>query len=426
MSGSPLAGSHGCYNRAVTSLPHDQNFTLHCDAMKAIKSLNDQDFLVYDGTRLNWNGDLGLLRSFVENIVGLVGAWKSTGGKSKQFTNSNSDIIVAWYPGKLNSLTFNGENGESFKKALVRILRDDGAEKSTLSSDCLCKTIVDSPVDAVAPKDLGCICQNLNVNMNNKVAKSPIVIDDNVSGSVKDILMRDCSSLEELKNFIDRSFKGVGCLLLKNDNIFLAQSIDSSTPSRSSFDIKSGTLEDRSTILKAEMESGFLYLKAALSEQTKIINACKQDICQLSNENLILKLPLSEIEEKCKVPVNKSIPCCEEKSQMTAPIEDNDDNALTYCIDEHRTIVGSQDHNNKSNCESFRVINYVEKPPSGKEVPPLTKKNGVQEEKNPRSGLDNKAIGPLNNENIALKSQLLNDKAYRKSLTPCLFLMRRG
>ena len=90
-------------DKALTSLPNDPNRTLHCSAMKAIKSLNDQDVLVYDGTRLKWNGDLGLLRNFVENIVGLVGAWKSTGGKSKQFINLNSDIIVAWYSGKLNS-----------------------------------------------------------------------------------------------------------------------------------------------------------------------------------------------------------------------------------------------------------------------------------------------------------------------------------
>ena len=327
---------------------------------------------------------------------------------------------------KLNSLTFNGEKGKSFKKAVVRILKNDGAEKATLISDCLCKTIVDNPIDVVAPKVLGCIFQNLNVTINKEIAKSPIVIGGNVSGSVEDILTPDGSSLEELENFIDRSFKGVGCLPLKNDNIFLAQSIDSSTPSRSSFDIKSGTLEDRFKILKAEMESCFLYLKAEISEQTKIINACKQDICTLSDENLILKLRLSELEEKGKVCVNKSIPHCEEKSQMTAPIEDNDENALTYYIDEHPTIVGSQDHNNKSNFESFRVIDYVEKPPSGKEVPPLTKENGVHEEKNPRSGLDNEAIGPLNNENIALKPQRQNDKAYRKSLTPCPFLVRRG
>ena len=62
--------------------------------------------------------------------------------------------------------------------------------------------------------------------------------------------------------------------------------------------------------------------------------------------------------------VNKSIPRCEENSQMTAPIDDNDDNALTYHVDKQPTIVSSEDHN-KSNCESIRVTNYVEKPPSG-------------------------------------------------------------
>ena len=42
-------------DKALTSLPNDQNFTLHCSAMKAIKSLNDQDVLVCYGTRLKWN-----------------------------------------------------------------------------------------------------------------------------------------------------------------------------------------------------------------------------------------------------------------------------------------------------------------------------------------------------------------------------------
>ena len=106
----------------MTRWPNDQNFTLHCNAIKAIKSLNDQDVLVYDRTRLKWNADLVLLKKFVENIVGLVGAWKSTGGNSKQSTNSNSGIIVAWCLGKLNSFkTFNGEKRESLKEALVTI-----------------------------------------------------------------------------------------------------------------------------------------------------------------------------------------------------------------------------------------------------------------------------------------------------------------
>ena len=91
---------------------------------------------------------------------------------------------------------------------------------------------------------------------------------------------------------------------------------------------------------------------------------------------------MSELEEKGKVSVNESILRCEENSQMTATIDDNDDNTLTYYTDEQPTIIlGSQDDNNKSNCESFSVTNYVEKPPSGEEVFPLTKENGVQEEK---------------------------------------------
>ena len=113
-----MAHGHG-----LMSLPNFQYFRLHCSDMKAIKLLNDQDVLVYDRTRIKWNRDLGSLRNFVENILGFTGAWKSTGGKSKQFANSNSDVIITWYPGKLNSLTFNGKNGEAVKKALVTIYR---------------------------------------------------------------------------------------------------------------------------------------------------------------------------------------------------------------------------------------------------------------------------------------------------------------
>ena len=40
--------------------------------MKAIKLLNDQDVLVYGGTRFKWNRDLGSLRNLVENTLGLL------------------------------------------------------------------------------------------------------------------------------------------------------------------------------------------------------------------------------------------------------------------------------------------------------------------------------------------------------------------
>ena len=125
-----MAHGHG-----LMSLPNFRYFRLHCSDMKAIKLLNDQDVLVYDRTRIKWNRDLGSLRNFVENILGFTGVWKSTGGKSKQFTNSNSDVIITWYPGKLNSLTFNGKNGEAVKKALVTIIDNDCAMNANSSSD---------------------------------------------------------------------------------------------------------------------------------------------------------------------------------------------------------------------------------------------------------------------------------------------------
>ena len=48
------------------------------------------------------------------------------------------------------------------------------------------------------------------------------------------------------------------------------------------------------------------------------------------HENLILKLRLSKLEGKAKMPENKSIPRCKEYLQTTAPTDDNDDNALAY------------------------------------------------------------------------------------------------
>ena len=288
------------------------------------RNLTIVDVLVYGGTRIKWNRDLGSLRNLVENTLGFTGVWKSTGGKSKQFTNSNSDVIITWYPGKLNSLTFNGKKGEAVKKALVRSTDNDCAKNATLSSDSLCYTITNTSVDTETPPDFMCTGQNLSVTMN-EVVKSPTVNDGDVTGirSVDGVLASDCSTLEELENFIDRSFKNVGRLPLK--------AIDGSTPSWKLFDPKSDTLEERFETLKIEIESRVLLLKADRSEQTQIINACKQGICKLTNENFILKSRLSELEEK--VFVNKSIPCCKGNAQMAASNDDNIQPAMLTVLD---------------------------------------------------------------------------------------------
>ena len=324
-----MAHGHG-----LMSLPNFQYFKLHCSDMKAIKLLNDQDVLVYDRTRIKWNRDLGSLRNFVENILGFTGVWKSTGGKSKQFTNSNSDVIITWYPGKLNSLTFNGKNGEAVKKALVTIIDNDCAMNATSSSDSSCYTITDTSIDTESPSDFMCTGLNLSETMN-EVAKSSTVNDGDVTGSVDGVLASDCSTLEELENFIDRSFKNMGKLPPK--------SIDGSTPSRKLYDSKSDTLAERFETLKMEIESGVLLLKAELSEQTQITNACKQDIYKLTNENLFLKSRLNELDEK--VFVNKSIPCCKGNAQTAASNDDNLQSA-TVTVSDSSTVTIRQSSNN--------------------------------------------------------------------------------
>jgi hypothetical protein len=50
-----------------------------------INLLKDQADLVYDGKRVIWSRDFRSLQNFVENVIGLSGTWRSSGGKSKQF-----------------------------------------------------------------------------------------------------------------------------------------------------------------------------------------------------------------------------------------------------------------------------------------------------------------------------------------------------
>ena len=96
-------------------------------------------------------------------------------------------------------------------------------------------------------------------------------------------------------------------------------------------------------LAKMEIESGILLLKAELSEQTQIINACKQDICKLTNENLTSKSRLSELEEK--VFVNKSIPCCKGNAQTAASNDDNLQSA-TLTVSDSSTVTIRQSSNN--------------------------------------------------------------------------------
>ena len=123
-----------------------------------IRSLKGCGYLTYDGTRIKWSQDLQLLKNFVENIAGLRGNWSSPGGKAKQFRSSNLDFTLTWYPGKQNSLTLNGKDGEIFKEFLVNVLNTDRVDQTDITSDSLfisfaesCNTINNASTETDQP-----------------------------------------------------------------------------------------------------------------------------------------------------------------------------------------------------------------------------------------------------------------------------------
>ena len=77
--------------------------------------------LAYDRKRLSWWNSLELLRKAIERIFVQRGKWWSPGGSAKRFDSSVSDFTGTWYPGKLNSLTFNGKIGEQAKDFLINL-----------------------------------------------------------------------------------------------------------------------------------------------------------------------------------------------------------------------------------------------------------------------------------------------------------------
>lgn len=103
--------------------------------LDAVKAIRDDTFLVYDGDRVKWTHDLGSLKKFLENVIGLSGKWSSPGGKSKKFTCSVLDLVVVWYHGKQKSLLFQGKDGVLLKELLVSVIQEPG-EEMTSKVDC--------------------------------------------------------------------------------------------------------------------------------------------------------------------------------------------------------------------------------------------------------------------------------------------------
>ena len=178
--------------------------------------LKDQADLIYDGKRVIWSRDFFSLQNFVKNVIGLSGTWRSSGGKSKQFTDSNSSFIMTWYPGKLNSLTFNGRDGESFKTWLLNVLISKRVKRTDTDGGCLhalAETSVKSKQHLVSVSQ---IVQDLTMLEASKVSSS-----GHSDEAIDEVLSADCSTLDELEDFIDRSFQNANILTQNNNtNIF--------------------------------------------------------------------------------------------------------------------------------------------------------------------------------------------------------------
>ena len=77
--------------------------------------------IAYDRKRLSWWNSFELLRKAIKTIFVQRGQWWSPGGSVRRFDSSVSDFTATWYPGKLNSLTFNGKIGEQARDFLINL-----------------------------------------------------------------------------------------------------------------------------------------------------------------------------------------------------------------------------------------------------------------------------------------------------------------
>ena len=274
-----------------------ENFSPETIDMNSIKLLNNQGHLVYDGIRLKWTNDLCSLRTFAENVVGLTGIRTSPGGKAKQFINLSSDFIMTWYPGKQNSLTFNGKKGKSFKEFLVSVLDTNCVIKQTnTTSDSLIQTAIKMSVEGEHIVGNGRVFADM----------APLTHNCSYNTQAKDMgfeSIADTSSLEELEDFIDSAYYIANVAATPN----FAQTASFSTPFQQRADDIPTIAEAQLLTFKEKIESQIEKLLTKVSEQNYIINTNKQELCRLGNENLNLKSRITDLEEKMMIKDSASI-----------------------------------------------------------------------------------------------------------------------
>lgn len=75
--------------------------------------------VIYDGERVKWCDNYEALQVFVNTVFCQQGKWWFSGGSARRFDASTSDLVVIWYPGKLNTLTLKGKLGILAREYLI-------------------------------------------------------------------------------------------------------------------------------------------------------------------------------------------------------------------------------------------------------------------------------------------------------------------
>ena len=161
-------------------------------------------FQVQPDKKIKWLGNFDELKCLIFDLFGVDGKWSSPRGTAKAFRNDK--ITITWYTNK-KSLLFQGQEGNRLKEVILN--------QSSKSSDLFTDSIVNHEFIPCASNNDNLLYASQTVA---KTAKISMISDNTRSKSEVTETISDCSTLEDLQDFIDFSYQNI---LPLNDNVNL-------------------------------------------------------------------------------------------------------------------------------------------------------------------------------------------------------------
>ena len=296
-----MAESH-----VLSSSPKHTKFISENIDKESVQLLNNQTHLIYDGIRIKWSKDLCCLKKFVHNVVGLNGVWKSPGGRSKQFIDSNLDLTITWYPGKQNTLSFHGKEGESLKRYLVSVLQTNPVKNTDTSTDNLFYTTAEIPTETEPLLgELDKTFDSTNIDNNSSMHASHVCDCKIGSKALKDI-QSDIAILQ-------KQMKSTSTIIDSTNNIIESMSV---------ILFPSGS-ESGSVPYDTRLDTLFREFSVILEEKDKTIKTLQEKLAHVENERASLNLT-SEISGQ-NTPPNFQFNECSEQKIYQSNRNDNSD-----------------------------------------------------------------------------------------------------